>query len=82
MRGLRELRGEVVSTLTGVALEVLGLDTALQSQFRDKTLDKSQHPGFIELLDQNKFLGVGDKYLCSDQIVRVRCYKSLFLHLS
>jgi hypothetical protein len=77
--GLRELRGEVVSTLSAVALEVLGLDTALQSQFRDGTLDKSQHPDFIELLDQNKFLGIGDNYLRSDQIVRVRFYEPLFL---
>lgn len=52
-------------------MEVLGFGGTPESQFRDQTFTKSQHPGFMELLDGNKFLGVGERYLCSDQIVRV-----------
>ena len=60
-------------------MEVLGFGDTPESQFRDQTFTKSQHPGFtksqhpgfMELLDGNKFLGVGGRYLCSDQIVRV-----------
>lgn len=69
--GLRELRGEIISRLNGVAMEVLGFEDAPESQFRDEDFDKSQHTGFQDLLDGNKFLGVGDRYLCSDQIIKV-----------
>ena len=57
-------------------MEVLGFEDTPESQFRDKGFIKSQHPGFIELLDGNKFLGVGGKYLCSEQIIRVRLFSS------
>ena len=69
--GLRELRGEIISRLNGVAMEVLGFEDAPESQFCDESFDKSQHAGFQDLLDGNKFLGVGDRYLCSDQIMKV-----------
>lgn len=72
MLGLQELRGEIVSRLNGVAMEVLGFGNTPESHFRDPGFVKSQHPGFVDLLLDNKFLGVGDKYLCSDQIVKVR----------
>ena len=53
-------------------MEFLGFEGTPESQFRDDSFVKSQHPGFVDLLEDNKFLGVGDKYLCSDQIVKVR----------
>jgi len=53
-------------------MEVLGFEDSPESQFRDQNFTKSHHPGFIELLDGNKFLGVGVNYLRSEQIVRVR----------
>ena len=53
-------------------MEVLGFGDAPESQFCDKASNKSQHSGFVDLLDENKFLGIGEKYLCSEQIVRVR----------
>ena len=52
-------------------MEVLGFEDTPESQFRDQSFVKSQHPGFIDLLDNNKFLGIGDNYLRSDQIVKV-----------
>jgi hypothetical protein len=70
--GLREFRGEVVSRLNGVAMEVLGFEDTPESQFRDQDFIKSDHPGFVDLLGDNKFLGVGKNYLRSDQIVKVR----------
>ena len=60
-------------------MEVLGFEDTPENQFRDQTFIKSQHPGFIGLLDGNKFLGIGDKYLQSKQIVRVR-YIRYFLN--
>jgi hypothetical protein len=80
--GLRELRGEIVSTLSVSAMEVLGFEDTPESQFRDQKFIKSQHPGFIQLLDGNRFLGVGDEYLCSEQIVRVRYIRSFSLCLN
>jgi hypothetical protein len=53
-------------------MEVLGFESTPESQFRDQTFNKSEHPDFIKLLDGNRFLGVRDRYLCSEQIVRVR----------
>jgi hypothetical protein len=70
--GLRELRGEIVSRLNGTAMEVLGFQDTPESQFRDQSFVKSQHAGFVDLLNENKFLGMGDNYLRSDQIVKVR----------
>ena len=58
-------------------MEVLGFEDTPESQFRDQNFIKSQHPGFVDLLDGNKFLGVGDNYLRSDQIVKVRLIKIL-----
>ena len=72
MLGLRELRGEIVSRLNGAAMEVLGFEDTPESQFRDEGFNKLEHPGFIDLLEDNKFLGIGDEYLCSSQIVKVR----------
>lgn len=53
-------------------MEVLGFEDTPESQFRDQGFIKLQHPGFVDLLDENKFLGTGDNYLRSDQIVKVR----------
>lgn len=53
-------------------MEVLGFEDAPEFQFRDQHFDKLHHPGFVDLLDENKFLGVGDDYLRSSQIVKVR----------
>ena len=69
--GLRELRGEIVSSLSHSAMEILGFDETPERGLRDETFEKSQHPGFLDLLDNNKFLGTGNNYLRSDQIVRV-----------
>lgn len=55
-------------------MEILGFEETPECKFRDQTFNKSQHPGFCDLLDNNKFLGTGDNYLCSDQIVRVRFF--------
>ena len=62
----------MVSRLSGVAMEVLGFEDAPELQFCDQHFDKSQHTGFVDLLDGNKFLGTGDDYLQSSQIVKVR----------
>ena len=56
-------------------MEILGFEDIPEHTLRDQTFDKSQHPGFCALLDGNKFLGTGDSYLCSDQIVRVRVFQ-------
>lgn len=64
----------MISSLSGVAMEILGFGETPEHEFRDQTFDKSQHPGFVDLLNDNKFLGIGDTYLCSDQIVKVRRY--------
>ena len=71
MLGLQELQGEIVSCLTGIAMEVLGFKDAPESCFCDQTFMKSKHPGFVDLLHNNNFLSVGDDYLQSDQIVKV-----------
>ena len=55
-------------------MEILGLEETPECKFHDQTFDKSQHAGFIDLLDNNKFLGTGNNYLCSDQIVKVRFF--------
>jgi len=52
------------------ALEILGID-GQQSDYREGRIDKETHPGFIYLQEGNKFLGIGNNYLCSDQIVKV-----------
>jgi len=53
-------------------MEILGFQDTPESQFRDRNFVKSEHPGFVDLLDENKFLGVGKDYLRSIQIVKVR----------
>lgn len=63
----------MVSRLSGAAMEILGFEDTPESQFRDQGFTKSEHPGFIALLDDNKFLGTGENYLRSDQLVKVRC---------
>ena len=62
-------------------MEVLGFEETPESQFCDQPFIKSQHPGFVDLLDGNKFLGIGGNYLWSDQIVKVRpiAYHHLYL---
>jgi len=67
---MRQLRSELVHTMSDSALEILGVD-GQQSDYHDKNIDKATHPGFCRLRDNNTFLGTGDTYLCSDQIVRV-----------
>ena len=62
----------MVSSLSRAAMEILGPVDTPQRDFRDQTFDKSEHPRFVDLLDNNKFLGTGENYLCSDQIVKVR----------
>jgi len=57
-------------------MEVLGFGDTPESQFRNEGFIKSQDKGFIDLLDGNKFLGVGGRYLCSDPIVKVRFIRS------
>lgn len=78
--GLREFRGEIVSRLKGVAMEILGFGATPESQFRDQHFVKSEHSGFVDLLDGNKFLGTGDNYLRSDQIVMVSRFE--YQHLN
>lgn len=56
------------------ALEILGIN-GNQVDYREGRIDKTSHPGFKHLREDNRFLGTGKNYLCSDQIVRV----SLFL---
>lgn len=67
---MRQLRSELVHSLSNDALEILGID-GQQSDFREGRINKKTNPGFISLRENNRFLGTGDKYLCSDQIVRV-----------
>lgn len=62
----------MVSRLRGAAMEILGFEEIPESQFRDQSFTKSEHPGFIDLLNNNKFLGTGKNYLRSDQLVKVR----------
>jgi len=73
---MRQLRSELVHTMSRHALEILGID-GRQSDYREGRINKETHPGFSHLRDGNRFLGTGDNYLCSDQIVRV----SGFLYL-
>jgi len=67
---MRQLRSELVHTMSEHALEILGID-GRQSDYRQGRINKETNPGFLHLWDQNRFLGTGDKYLRSDQIVRV-----------
>jgi len=53
-------------------MEILGFEETPECKFHDETFNKSQYPGFTDLLADNKFLGTGDFYLHSDQIVKVR----------
>ena len=62
--------------MSGHALEILGID-GQQSDYHEGRIDKTNHPGFSHLQDGNRFLGTGDNYLYSDQIVRI----SELLHL-
>ena len=78
--GIRQLRSELVNSLSDEALEILGID-GKQSEFREGRIDKETHPGFIALRTQNHFLGSGDDYLCSDQIVRVCMFLQIGLSL-
>jgi len=73
---MQQLRSELVHTMSEHALEILGID-GRQSDYHQGRIDKATNPGFLHLRDQNRFLGTGDNYLCSDQIVRV----SGFLYL-
>ena len=67
---MRQLRSELVYTMSEHALEILGID-GRQSDYREGRIDKAAHQGFVHLRGENRFLGTGEKYLCSDQIVRV-----------
>ena len=67
---MQQLRSELVYTMSEHALEILGID-GQQSDYREGRIDKATHPGFVHLRDENRFLGTGEEYLCSDQIVRV-----------
>lgn len=58
------------------ALEILGID-GRQSDYREGRIDVSTHPAFCRLRQDNKFLGVGDTYFRSSQLIRV----SGLLHL-
>lgn len=71
-----------MSTLSDRAMEVLGFKDTPESQFRDEAFNKLEHPGFADLLDGYKFLGVGDKYLQSEQIVKVGYSRCSLLCLS
>ena len=62
-------------------MEVLGFEDTPESQFGDQSFVKLQYPSFIDLLNNNKFLGVGNNYLHSDQIVKVRFIGSNCLSL-
>lgn len=53
-------------------MEILGFNETPEHNFRDQTFDKSADAGFLDLLEDNKFLGTGDNYLCSDPIIKVR----------
>ena len=70
LHGIRQLRSELVHSMNKEALEILGIDGP-QSDFCEDRIDKKTHTGFISLRENNNFLGTGNKYLCSDQIVRV-----------
>ena len=73
---MRQLRSELVHAMNDNALEILGI-SGNQVDYHEGRIDKASHPGFSHLQDGNRFLGTGDNYLCSDQIVRV----SGLLHL-
>lgn len=73
---MRQLRSEVVHAMSDNALEILGID-GRQVDYREERINKATHPGFCHLRDNNRFLGTGKTYLCSDQVVRV----SEILHL-
>ena len=67
---MRQLRSELVHAMDNHSLEILGID-GRQVDYREGRIDKATHPGFCHLRDNNRFLGTGKQYLCSDQIVRV-----------
>ena len=64
----------MVSSLSRAAMEILGFEATPEHDFHDQSFDKSQHAGFLDLLENNKFLGTGDNYLGSDQFIKVRFY--------
>ena len=70
LAGIQQLRSELVNSISNAAMEILGIN-AQQSDFCEGRIDKATHPDFIRLRAQNNFLGSGDYYLCSDQIVKV-----------
>jgi len=67
---MRQLRSELVHTMNDHALEVLGID-GRQADYREGRIDVKSHPGFSHLRDGNRFLGTGNNYFYSAQIVRV-----------
>ena len=73
---MRQLRSELVHTMSEHALEILGID-GWQSDYREGRINKMTHPGFVHLRENNVFLGTGNTYLCSDQIVRVGKFSHL-----
>ena len=67
---MRQLRSELVHTIGENALEILGIN-AQQFDYHEGRVDKKFHPDFIRLREDNKLLGTGNRYICSDQIARV-----------
>ena len=67
---MRQLRSEVVHSMSEHALEILGID-GQQSDYREGRIDVSTHPAFCQLRQDNKFLGVGETYFRSSQLIRV-----------
>lgn len=59
-------------------MQVLGFETTPESEFQEENFSKSEHSGFLDLLENNKFLGVGDRYLCSEQLIKVRILNIIF----
>lgn len=74
---MRQLRSELVRSMSEHALEILGID-GRQADYREGRINKASHPGFCHLREGNRFLGTGDEYLRSDPILRV----SGLLHLT
>jgi hypothetical protein len=80
LAGIRQLRSELVNSISNEAVEILGIN-GQQSDFREGRIDKATHPDLIKLRTQNSFLGSGDHYLRSEQIVRVRMFLWIWLSL-
>ena len=74
---MRQLRSEVVYSMSEHALEILGID-GKQSDYREGRIDITTHPAFCQLRKDNKFLGAGDNYFQSSQLIRA----SGLLHLT